>query len=276
MKIRNYVVTHKKKRLSENLKKNGYRLISVGPANDENNEGVHDNTLENISEKNPNYCELTALYWIWKNDHTSDIKGLCHYRRYFTNATISQSEKYFLTKREMAKAFKEGYDIIAPIKSRYIRPADYNYLVSGKKKDLVTLRQVISEKYPEYLKEYDYLLKHNFSYLTNMMIAQKETFDAYCEWLFDILFEVEKRTDLTGYTPAEARIYGYMSERLLTVYMLHNHLNVKEVRSVNIEEKNNFSYKMREFNIKIHIYQGLKTILYMFNKHKKEYKNFYE
>ena len=271
MKIRNYVVTHKKKSLSDNLKKNGYRLISVGPGNQENNEGVHDNTLENISEKNPNYCELTALYWIWKNDKKSDIMGFCHYRRYFTKATVSQDEKYFLKKRDILKVFEEGYDVIAPIKTVCAKSMNYVYRMAGKEKDLDTLRAVISEKYPEYMKEYDYVFEHNVTYLANMMIAQREVFDDYCKWLFDILFEVERRTDLTGYTPAEARIYGYMSERLFTVYVMHKHIRVKEIRAVNIEKKNDIKYKIKEFNIKTHIYQGMRNVAFLFNKNRKKY-----
>ena len=42
-----------------------------------------DNDGENISEKNPHFCELTCHYWAWKNLKNVDIIGLNHYRRYF-------------------------------------------------------------------------------------------------------------------------------------------------------------------------------------------------
>ena len=53
---------------------------------------VPDNTGDNISAKNPNYCELTALYWAWKNLDCEYI-GLCHYRRYFGHTVYSKDIK---------------------------------------------------------------------------------------------------------------------------------------------------------------------------------------
>lgn len=262
-KIKLYVVTHKKYNLKDNLKNQGYCLISVGDGKFLN-DGFRDDEGYNISCKNANYCELTAMYWLWKNDSDNEIKGLCHYRRYFTKAIISQKEKYFLNKQDIKKYFEEGIEYILPYKSRYVRNADYNYLRCGRKKDLNILREVINEKYPSYVNDYDYIMKNNWSYLTNMMITTSEQWNLYCEWLFNILFEVEKRTDLKGYTKEEARIYGYMSERLLSVWILHNKFKVKEFRTVNIEEEKNLKYILREIMIKFRIYQFLKNFLWKF------------
>lgn len=261
--IRTYVVTHKEYEIPNYLINEGYSLISVGNGKIIN-KGFRDDEGDNISHKNSNYCELTALYWSWKNDITNGVKGLCHYRRYFTKSIISQDKKYFLSKKDIEKYFDDGIEYILPYKSRYVRNADYNYLKCGRKKDLNTLRDVINEKYPQYIKDYDYVMTHNWSYLTNMMITTSYQWDLYCKWLFDILFEVEKRTDLTGYSKEEARIYGYMSERLLSVWILHNDFKIKELRTVNIEEKKNLKYILRELMIKLNIYQGIKTLLWKF------------
>ena len=263
MKTKIYVVSHKKMVVSDDLKNAGYELISVGGGNNVNTDGKHDNQGINISEKNANYCELTALYWLWNNEIESDILGFCHYRRYFTKAVLSQNEKYFLTDRDAAEIVDRTDGVIVPWKSRYIRPAYYNYLKCGRKKDLDILRNIISTKNPEYLPDYDYIMNHNWSYLTNMMIARREIWEEYCEWLFGLLFEVEKRVDLRGYTAEEKRIYGYMSERLLTVWIRHNHIKVREFRTVNTEEHNTCGYKIREVAARLHIYQGLKTLIYL-------------
>lgn len=76
-----FVITHKE---CEIPKVEGQYILLVGAEN--KSEAIkcdfRDNTGENISEKNKNYCELTGVYWIWKNVD-ADIIGLCHYRRFF-------------------------------------------------------------------------------------------------------------------------------------------------------------------------------------------------
>lgn len=261
-----YVVTHKKFELSDELKNSGFKLISVGSAHDFQNEGVKDNALINIADKNSNYCELTALYWIWKNDHISKYKGLCHYRRYFTNSFFSHKEEYFLKNEDFNRLFEKGIDIILPEMQYFTRTASENYLRCGYQKDLDTTEKVIAEKYPDYLKDYYMVMNGNKSYLTNMMVAKSSVFDSYCEWLFDILFEVEKRTDLTGYSKQEARIYGYISERLLTVWVYHNNYKFVEVHTTNIEEKQTFVRLYDDVLIKLGLYQQGKTILWNLKK----------
>ena len=62
-----------------------YKAIQVGAAlHPEMDLGfLKDNVGDNISEKNPKYCEWSALYWGWKNLNNVEYKGLAHYRRYF-------------------------------------------------------------------------------------------------------------------------------------------------------------------------------------------------
>lgn len=68
-----------------------------------------------------------------------------------------------------------------------------------------------------------------------MLFCKAEVFDSYCEWLFDVLFELEKYVDLTKLNAYQKRLYGFLSERLLNVWVKHNKLRVKNVNIINVE-----------------------------------------
>lgn len=87
-------------------------------------------------------------------------------------------------------------------------------------------------------------MEGNTLYLFNMMILNKHTFDNYCAWLFDILFELEKKVSLEGYSDYQKRIYGFLSERLLNVWILHNNLKCCPIGVINIEQKQNITQKI--------------------------------
>ena len=196
---------------------------------------IGDDTGENIAEKNANYCELTAFYWLWKNIHDVDYIGICHYRRYFTNNYYFNSACFFVNERQIEKIMK-NYDAILPKQTKLsMTVREYYSYCDGLDKDLETTGNIILKKYPKYSKEYDIVMKSNHASYCNMMITSKELFDEYCTWLFDILFEVEKETNMEGYTKAQHRVFGYISEILLNVWALHNKLKVKYMDVINTE-----------------------------------------
>ena len=80
--IKIIVATHKKYQMPEDQMYFPVQVGSEGKTKIE--EYTQDNTGNNISLKNPYFCELTGLYWAWKNLEAENI-GLVHYRRYFTN-----------------------------------------------------------------------------------------------------------------------------------------------------------------------------------------------
>ena len=108
MKI--YVVAHKK---TENPLPPDYVYMQVNAADNEVFCKLNDALgADNISLKNPYYCELTAAYWIWKNDMLNDIVGLAHYRRFLTTNRFSHSIKYYLKASKAEKLLKK-YDFIS-------------------------------------------------------------------------------------------------------------------------------------------------------------------
>lgn len=235
MKINIYTMAHKK---FNETNVEGYIPLHVGKEGKKDIGYIGDNTGDNISTKNPNYCELTGLYWIWKNDKDSDYVGISHYRRYFTLQRIGRNLNKILNVRQIEEIFKKGYDIILPKKEIYKETAYEQYCISsGLSSDWENIKEILTKKYPNYLESYEKVLSQNLMHQFNMMICSKELYNSYCKWLFDILFELEKVTDLTNRNDYQQRIYGFLSERLLNVWILQNNLKVKECRVVNMDMK---------------------------------------
>ena len=211
-----------------------YKRQSLGYQRDD--EGDH------ISSKNPYFCELTGLYWAWKNLNV-DYVGLVHYRRYFT-----LSHKYFRNERKKfehvitlneIQDYLDDYDVILPKKRKYYIESLYShYQHTLYIEPLDITGDIIAIKYPKYMKEFDALKHRRSGHMFNMCIMKKEILDGYCEWLFDILFELEKRIDFSQYDAFHARFFGRISELLFDVYLRTNHFEYKELRVLNMQNIN--------------------------------------
>lgn len=233
-----YIITHKK--YEKKFHNEGYKDLLVGAYKGHVFGDYYDDYGENISEKNANYCELTGLYWLWKHCK-DDYIGVVHYRRFFSHSFFANS---ILTEKEIQQLLKK-YDIIMPFHAKYDKTIREDYSeISGFDSDLIKIRQILEKKYPDYLNVYDRYLNGNTGHLYNMMITSKQNFDAYCEWLFSILFELEETTDLSLYNDYQKRIYGFLAERLLNVWVFQNHLRVCEVGIILPEEKRTIGKKI--------------------------------
>ena len=215
-----------------------------------------DNTGENISGKNQYFSELTGIYWVFKNQ-SSDIVGICHYRRFFTaksepfqhklkrffyyfgGLNIGRHGLIYTTNQEYwgkriltcveAKLILDDFDAIMPIKRKLRQSVENHYNKYHDTADLQLLRVIISEKAPDYSSSFESTLQQKRLYANNMMVIKRQTFEELCDWLFMILFEFEKRVDLTIYTDYQQRIFGFISERLITTWINHQQLKVKEL-----------------------------------------------
>lgn len=200
---------------------------------------VKDNTGDNISGKNKNYCELTGLYWAWKNLE-ADYIGLAHYRRHFTVRKGKYKKSLPITGEELM-ALLEHYDVILPKKRNYFIETNYSqYVHAHHKEDLDITREIIEEKYPDYIPAYDKSMKKTSGHRFNMFIMSRNYFDQYCEWLFDILFELERRLDISSYSANDARVFGFVSERLLDVWIDTRRISYQEISYVFMEKQNWF------------------------------------
>jgi len=180
-----------------------------------------DDTGENISAKNVNYCELTALYWMWKNKLTSFFDdntyyGLFHYRRILN-----------LTEQDLCRLRANDVDVVLPFPtlhepnalehhSRYIPETDWD-----------DMKRALVELYPEYAQALPRIFAQPYFYNYNLILAKKEVLAQYCQWLFPILERTEELSEPKGWQRRD-RYIGYLGENLMTLYfMYHQHdLNI--------------------------------------------------
>ena len=239
MKIKVIVATHKKYNMPEDSM---FLPIHVGRENKQDIGYAGDNTGDNISLKNPYYCELTGMYWGWKNLE-ADYIGLSHYRRHFTNSKRipkKEEEKFkILLNKEQAEKILEKTDIILPkARKYYIENLYDHYKHTMHVEPLDETKKIIEEQCPEYLAEFDKLHKRTSAHMFNMFIMKKEYFDKYCDWMFFILFELEKRIAPKQYDSFHARYLGRISELLLDIWINTNKLNYKEVKVIDMQNVN--------------------------------------
>ena len=172
---------------------------------------------EHISGKNGNYCELTALYWIWKNRLTErwsgdgeGYYGLCHYRRMLE-----------LTEDDILRLTDNDVDVVLPFPMPYepdMGAHHRRYLSEG---DLEALRAALKELYPDYAAALAQIESQPYLYNYNIILARKKVLKDYCSWLFPLLERIEQRSIPMGSERAD-RYLGYMGESLCTLYFIVN------------------------------------------------------
>ena len=186
-----------------------------------------------ISEKNSSYCELTGFYYIWKNlESKADIIGICHYRRCLTlNQFYKHIPKFIsskfgaITKEDIMPLLNSSGAIVSLFDTGKLSVYE-QYCVCHKRKDIDLIRKIIEELYPEYLDTYDEVLNGHTLCLGNMIITHNVIFCRYCSWLFCILSEFEKQCDIADYDNYQKRVYGFLAERLMYVWLKKNKIRL--------------------------------------------------
>lgn len=216
---------------------------------------IKDNTGENISERNPYYCEMTGIYWAWKNDKKSDYIGSCHYRRVFDfqlnkirkmdqwgtvvyhGVDNNLFEEFGLNESDIEKVLKscdavvpEGFDITVTNNSNL-----YEHYVTAPfhfKKDIDLTLEIVAEKDPKFFSYFKKHLEGKIMYATNVFILRRDLFEGLCKWLFPILDELYRKIDTSQYNVQEKRVIGYISERLISAYINKYFIDDGKVRAI--------------------------------------------
>lgn len=229
-KIGVFVATHKPYEYSSDP---AYFPIQVGKRSSQLNLKIlGDDTGISISQKNPNYCELTALFWAWKNTNF-DIYGLVHYRRYFKGTGWKKTA----SGKEISSWVKDADMVVARPRNYLFQNVRSHYAHAHHAADLIALRAAIVELHPEYINAFESVMKQKHLSLYNMFIANREAFDDYCKWLFSILEYCENCIPYQNYGPQQARVFGFLAERLLNVWVLGSHYTVVRKPVVSLERE---------------------------------------
>ncbi len=186
---------------------------------------IGDDTGDNISELNRTYNELTALYWAWKNYDKlddPDYIGLMHYRRHFV-FNEGEIKVYEIPEME-SEHYPEILNFDPERLSKELESCDFachlgkvdgiykHYLANHRIEDMELALKLLKEMYPQYSRAADEYMMQDVGNFCNMFIFPKQLFFKYCEFIFSILEEFRKRTDIS-----EKRFF--ISERLTGIFI---------------------------------------------------------
>lgn len=235
------VVTHKKYKMPDDPM---YLPVQSGSALHPDLGYQRDDDGDNISHKNVAYNIMCAKYWAWKNLN-SDYIGIAHYRRHFSfKKGVQKKFENILSTSEAEEIIKDADIILSPkrcypfftIKSHYIYTKG-NYIETHKR-DIQVLREVIAENHEEYLCSFDLVMNRGCYHSGSLFIMKKELYGTYCEFIFLIGDEVEKR--LEGERKDLSRYIASMTELLIDVWIEKHNYNYKEIGLIDFERPNFF------------------------------------
>lgn len=180
---------------------------------------IKDNSGDNVSARNRDYCELSAVYWIWKNDLAADYVGICHYRRRFVinEAMINQ-----MVNRDLDGVFPIPILMDGGMRTEFV---ERNYFLTPHMWEMTG--QVLGECFPEYQDAWEEFGQSYFIIPCNMFIMRRDMFDRYCGWLFKILGEIDNVYLRQG-IQWDNRYLGYIGECLMNVFVMKHKRELKK------------------------------------------------
>ena len=213
-----------------------YLPMQVGAALHDHIEGfAYDDEGDQISQKNPRYCELTALWWGWRN-LSCEWLGLAHYRRHFAGS----GERGVMTLGEAEALVAQGDVVVSKARNYHIETISSHYMHTFDQdgSQLAALRRGVQMVSPSRVATLDAHLAQTRGHMFNMFLMPRTMLDAYCPWLYDVLEATEGLLDFSQMNDFHARCLGRLGERLLDVWLKSEGIAVREVPLRSMERTN--------------------------------------
>ncbi|OEW33829.1 hypothetical protein AJ878_00050, partial [Campylobacter jejuni] len=227
---------------------------------------IGDDTGDNISHLNRYFCELTGIYWAWKNYDklgNPDYIGFMHYRRHFIFdenielPTIQGLENYFYYFDNINQAYLNIINIlnIENIKAFDMFIPEPYHLTKNKLKtitiendfscycenvDILYYLENLLQcnlDFQEYKEISELFYTNTFYYFCNMFVMKKEIFFEYCEFLFKLiflLFKTFKDRFTESKDPTQVRTLSFIAEHITTFFILKQYKDMKNIKQLKI------------------------------------------
>ena len=238
----------------------GYTVIQAGAALHDHlpQAGAWDDAGENISQKNPNYCELTALWWV-AHHAEDDILGLAHYRRLFDFApcsnplldhyrrTANAPDLQAMLQTGGVPDLLDGCEILLPRAQYFNEGLATQYRLAHRAEDFDAMEEAFRANHPEDMEVFHRVMQGHRQYGYNMLVARRDLFCVYADWLFTILDDVAERITVST-DSYQARVFGFLSERLMSVFVETQHLRVRELPVIFIEDHPSATWRRKSIH----------------------------
>ena len=217
--------------------------LHVGAALAKRDHGmVRDDAGDTISTRNPRYCEMTGIYWVWRNVDLPDHVGFLHYRRFFDfrpGREREVEEDGFVKEIRLTPKVVEEYGLDAGTIGGLLKDCDgllpkpfdvrahgyrsvrdqYRSFPQHIDAHLDLLAGIMERRGANDARALREVLDGPTFYANNMFVFSADLFRRYCEWIFPILDELDERIDLRGLDRQQRRAVGYLAERLMSVFV---------------------------------------------------------
>ena len=179
-----------------------------------------DEMKDNIAHLNPKLNEMTAIYAYWKNlMKDADYIGFNHYRRLFRIEDLNDIAEYdVIDAKPIPMVLNIGYFTGSPFLNYVITDIKNGYAICHKIEDWNKMEALL-KKTPYYVDFEEWSKQNSLTSPCNMFIMKKKIFEEYCEFIFPILFELEKQVDFTGYDNYQKRQLSFLAERLTSLFL---------------------------------------------------------